>query len=541
MQDGTGSGRPTILRGFASISSAPIAAVGFAMALYLYELQRMSSLRNVTGSDVSGVVASLAPVATALLLALAFNRRSTFRLHRHTVACFAVAGVMAASVLYTMNASIWPVNDALRLVVSVVLRVCETLLLLCWGETLLLLTARQAALVCSAGFVCLGLLNALSSLLREGSSSVVMAMLPLLSVMCLYWFKDRSLAMNDALGARGTAVPAAQYLDCSLSPVQADAHRAAAALTFLLPLLCCPLVFGYIHYAWLPAQDGGRMSMLIQLSAALGTVLGGVLLFLLVENFWGRRKLALYNLFTLVVMTLTFALTGFFGEEFPVPYVVLLNVAQKIVFFFVWMSPFLLVGRWAPLSVWCVALSLYGFGKAVSNIAVLGLDSRTYGLMVALSVVILVVGIVLGIVLDQGPRHYIADEPCRAEGVTGTRVGGIDALGGRGVAMQDSLTASAADRAETVATGIPAGVGDDECERACATLAKRYHLTGREEEVLGLLAQGMVAVEVARALVVSNSTAKTHMRNLYAKMGVHSQTELVLLISQERQGSTKAV
>lgn len=130
MRDGTGNGQP---RGFTSISSAPIAAVGFVMALYLYELHRMSSLRNVTGSDVSSVAASLAPVAIALLLALVFNRRPTFRLHRHTVACFAVAGVMAASVLYTMNASIWPVNDSLRLVVSVVLRICETLLLLCWG------------------------------------------------------------------------------------------------------------------------------------------------------------------------------------------------------------------------------------------------------------------------------------------------------------------------------------------------------------------------------------------------------------------------
>lgn len=347
--------------------------------------------------------------------------------------------------------------------------------------------------------------------------------------------------MNDALGAHGTEVPAAQYLDCSLSPVQADAHRVAAVLTFFLPLLCCPLVFGYIHYAWLPAQDGGRMSMLIQLSAALGTVLGGVYCFLLVENFWGRRKRALYNLFTLVVMTLTFALTGFFGEEFPVPYVVLLNVAQKIMFFFVWMAPFLLVGRWAPLSVWCVAISLYGFGKAVSNIAALGLDSRTYGLVVALSVVILVVGIVLGIVLDQGPRRYIVDEPCRAEGITGSRAGGADALRGQDIAIQDGFAASAMARVDAVAVDIPVGAGDDECERACAALAKRYHLTGREEEVLSLLAQGMVAVEVARALVVSNSTAKTHMRNLYAKMGVHSQTELVLLIGQERQGSTKMV
>ena len=36
--------------------------------------------------------------------------------------------------------------------------------------------------------------------------------------------------------------------------------------------------------------------------------------------------------------------------------------------------------------------------------------------------------------------------------------------------------------------------------------------------------------------MVSQSTVKTHMRNLYGKLDVHSQAELLLLIDREAEG-----
>ncbi|MGD9049584.1 MAG: LuxR C-terminal-related transcriptional regulator, partial [Anaerolineae bacterium] len=52
-------------------------------------------------------------------------------------------------------------------------------------------------------------------------------------------------------------------------------------------------------------------------------------------------------------------------------------------------------------------------------------------------------------------------------------------------------------------------------------------LTPRELEVLRLLAEGLTNPEIARRLVVSLPTVKSHARNIYGKLGVHGRREAV--------------
>jgi len=54
-----------------------------------------------------------------------------------------------------------------------------------------------------------------------------------------------------------------------------------------------------------------------------------------------------------------------------------------------------------------------------------------------------------------------------------------------------------------------------------------FDLTEREKEILKLMAEGLPNSEIARRLVVSQSTVKFHVSNILSKLGVTTRTEAV--------------
>ncbi len=62
------------------------------------------------------------------------------------------------------------------------------------------------------------------------------------------------------------------------------------------------------------------------------------------------------------------------------------------------------------------------------------------------------------------------------------------------------------------------------------TVAQRFGLTAREREILELMARGRNAKYISDKLTISPSTTKTHVYHLYAKLGVHTQQELIDLV-----------
>ena len=65
-------------------------------------------------------------------------------------------------------------------------------------------------------------------------------------------------------------------------------------------------------------------------------------------------------------------------------------------------------------------------------------------------------------------------------------------------------------------------------------VANTYNLTQREKEILGNLSKGNSYKLIAAELAISIDTVRTHIKNIYEKLQVHSQTEAVFKAVNER-------
>ena len=82
---------------------------------------------------------------------------------------------------------------------------------------------------------------------------------------------------------------------------------------------------------------------------------------------------------------------------------------------------------------------------------------------------------------------------------------------------------------------------EPDIEALCAKAARTYDLTRREEDVLRLLVEGRTAPQIAEELVVSPNTVKTHVRNLYRKLGINRRADLACRLEIARADIIQAL
>lgn len=70
-------------------------------------------------------------------------------------------------------------------------------------------------------------------------------------------------------------------------------------------------------------------------------------------------------------------------------------------------------------------------------------------------------------------------------------------------------------------------VGLSDLAQATGEIARRFALTPREGEILGMLLQGRSGPYIAEDLYLSKSTVKTHIRHIYDKLDISSRQQLI--------------
>jgi DNA-binding CsgD family transcriptional regulator len=75
-------------------------------------------------------------------------------------------------------------------------------------------------------------------------------------------------------------------------------------------------------------------------------------------------------------------------------------------------------------------------------------------------------------------------------------------------------------------------------EKSSQILAARFALTAKETEVLLLLCKGRDTPYIAQKLHLSKNTVRTHNKNIYVKMGIHSRQELLSMFEDGDMGQS---
>jgi DNA-binding NarL/FixJ family response regulator len=124
---------------------------------------------------------------------------------------------------------------------------------------------------------------------------------------------------------------------------------------------------------------------------------------------------------------------------------------------------------------------------------------------------------VLDAVKDGWCHGYIADD-CHLD----TLVRTITAVAGNDVSLPRTMLVRALSEAESLRASMrPAG------SASRGSNAIRTLLTRRERQILRLVQFGLTNKEVGRQLAIQEDTVKKHLRNVYAKLGVHRRVQLM--------------
>lgn len=330
------------------------------------------------------------------------------------------------------------------------------------------------------------------------------------------------------------------------------------ALVRLVPFFCYALLFGSVHFSWLVHQDEASVGMWVQLGAGVGTILCGLAALALSRIRWGRALENITHLLLTAFAIVALWLSTFLASNYVFAYLVLLNIAQKLTFMLMLVFGFPFArGSSQRTSLWSIAYLSFFAGTCVSSLLGNTCTVTVLNIVCAAALAVLLLVDIAGIAALYSMTPTEDSDGVCGLGIGSTRPGGAGAEGatpnrtgigeaGAGTSDTGGTHLNAAETSGGMLTDGTSSVrstdggaatprhdaqqpsnGFDQLPYTCHLIAVEYDLTRREEEILQLLVRGRTASRIAETLCITTATTRTHLRNIYAKLGVHSQQDIL--------------
>ena len=459
-------------------------SAGLAMGLLANELGRIPVLNPIIAGD-SALFFSLSLSGVFALLAAAW-----FRHHSHVSPAFQAASIIASAALTSLAVVFRFISpEGIPLALNVMFyRITCTALFIVWGRILFSYGLRQVILATSVALGLLGVLEVILCFPPAPVAIITISTAPLFS---------GGIALLLTKRADDTDL---DHSDAAYKIGQSPALYAVSMIGYTF-------VFGSIQNVWWSSDQSGITTVLIQASYGIGCLLCGLVLFLFARLIMPDERAPLHLLLPIPALVIALYFSAVLEAEPSPIFLIPLSTAQKMSILFLFVA-FIPKGKWGALPSFCIVLAAYRFGQAINFIPFPISDDLFIKVIVGIVVAILMTQAFLSVALAS------------------------NSLRTRAVAEDEFIFAGEASISRDELNDLIAQLEAD--KETYALLAKQYHLTQRESEVLPFVANERPASYIAEKLFISIGTAKTHIRNIYSKMGIHSRQELLNIVNSAR-------
>lgn len=481
--------------------------LGLGLILLTKASLRFSGMEGIYPIDVSLSLRHALSVLVLFLIPVVI-RFGNIELSQNLMRWCGVVLAMILSGCFILSFFLSSSYADIALVAEVMKEALIVLFVVLWAAFILPLGFRKAIMVFGAAAICEGILQLATCWLQYSAHLFVIATAPLLSAGLLFVVKNTLAAEenNDEKAAFVSSTNTARVVQ----------------MTIFVTIFCLMFVIGQVVFMALELQQALSVSVLAEVCMGLGNVLGGGCLVFFARYFADPSYLFAVLMLTAAFVAIAFYssifttgfLTGFFltisswaiqiTGVLPILYVFIFGASNASVHNVATKQ----IARYALASVF---IYLAQTVSSLSMIAHLTTESSAYYIAIAFMLVVLVLCCMFLMLRMQNKQAVLKSAGSLLHATSNSLL--------MSETSSDLLTFDAAQHPRPF-------------QQVMAEMSEEFMLTPQEGNVLAQLAQGLNARSISEAMVLSSNTVRSHMRNVYAKVGVHSQQELISLVNK---------